>query len=194
MTAQSNIDEIALVTKIAQQDQTALAELYDRYARILYAVAFKILGTQEETEEAVLDVFQQVWRTAGRYNPQKARVDAWLFMQIRSRALDRLRVKQRMAQKNTVSLDAVNIDTQAPTKNPEENVVVMERRRLIVTAMQQLPPEQRQVIELAYFKGFTHNEIATQTGVAIGTIKTRIRLALNKLRGALSHFDCDDLA
>jgi len=193
MTAQPSIDEIALVARIAKQDQTALATLYDRYANLLYGVAFKILGTAEETEEAVLDVFQQVWRTAARYNPQKARVDTWLFMQVRSRALDKLRSKKRISRTQQISLDAIDMEAQAPTKNPVEDVIVLERRKLIVTAMQQLPPEQRQVIELAYFQGLTHSEIATQTGVAIGTIKTRIRLALNKLRGSLSSLNSNEL-
>ncbi len=193
MTAKPSIDEIALVARIAEQDQTALATLYDLYASLLYGVAFKILGTVEETEEAVLDVFQQVWRTAARYNPQKARVDTWLFMQIRSRALDKLRSKKRISRTQQISLDAIDMEAQAPTRNPVEDVIVLERRKLIVKAMQQLPPEQRQVIELAYFQGLTHTEIATQTDVAIGTIKTRIRLGLNKLRGFLSSLNSSEL-
>ena len=193
MTPKPNLEEIAIVTRIAQQDQTALAELYDRYALILYAVAFKILGTVEETEEAVLDVFQQVWRTAARYNPQKARVDTWLFMQIRSRALDKLRSRQRISRTQEVSLDAVDIPVQATTNGPVDNVVILERRTLVATAIQQLPTEQQQVIELAYFKGLTHGEIATETGVALGTIKTRIRLGLNKLRGVLASLDFNEL-
>jgi RNA polymerase sigma-70 factor (ECF subfamily) len=194
MTPKPTIDEIAIVARIAQQDQTAIAELYDRYARILYAVAFKILGIQEETEEVVLDVFQQVWRAAARYNPQKARVDTWLFMQIRSRALDKLRSRQRVSRIQEVSLDAVDIEVQAATSNPVEDVVILERRTMVVAAIKQLPPEQQQVIELVYFQGLTHGEIAAATGVALGTIKTRIRLALSKLRAALASLDDSELA
>jgi RNA polymerase sigma-70 factor, ECF subfamily len=186
MTAKPSIDEIALVARIAQQDQTALATLYDRYASVLYGVAFKILGTVEETEEVVLDVFQQVWWTAGRYDPKKARVDTWLFMQIRSRSLDKLRSKQRISRLQQVSLDAIDMEAQAPTSNPVEDVIILERRAMVIAAIEQLPPEQQQVIELAYFKGLTHTEIAAETGVALGTIKTRIRLGLSKLRGVLS--------
>lgn len=186
MTAKPSIDEIALVARIAQQDQTALATLYDRYASVLYGVAFKILGTVEETEEVVLDVFQQVWWTAARYDPKKARVDTWLFMQIRSRALDKLRYKQRISRTQQVFLDALDMEVQAPVGNLVEDVIVLERRTLVIAAIEQLPPEQQQVIELAYFKGLTHTEIAVQTGVALGTIKTRIRLGLSKLRGILS--------
>lgn len=186
MAAKPSIDEIALVARIAQQDQTALATLYDRYASVLYSVAFKILGTVEETEEVVLDVFQQVWWTAARYDPKKARVDTWLFMQIRSRSLDKLRSKQRISRAQKVFLDAVDMQVQAPASNLVEDVIVLERRTLVIAAIEQLPPEQQQVIELAYFQGLTHTEIAVKTGVALGTIKTRIRLGLSKLRGVLS--------
>jgi RNA polymerase sigma-70 factor, ECF subfamily len=189
MTAKPSIDEIALVARIAQQDQTALATLYHRYASVLYGVAFKILGTVEETEEVVLDVFQQVWWTAGRYDPKKARVDTWLFMQIRSRSLDKLRSKQRISRLQQVSLDAIDMEAQAPASNPVEDVIILERRTLVIAAIEQLPPEQQQVISLAYFQGLTHTEIAAETGVALGTIKTRIRLGLSKLRGILSDLD-----
>jgi RNA polymerase sigma-70 factor, ECF subfamily len=182
MATQQNTDEIALIKLIAEKDQGAMTALYDRYARVMYAIAFKILGTPEESEEAVLDVFHQVWRTAGRYDPKKARVDTWLFMQIRSRCLDRLRVRQRAARVSGVSLDAVDLEVKAPTTNAVEDVVIVERRNLVVSAIKQLPIEQRQVIELAYFKGLTQAEIACQTGIALGTIKTRIRLGLSKLR------------
>jgi RNA polymerase sigma-70 factor, ECF subfamily len=193
MTTQPNTNEYALLARIAQQDQTAMAQLYDRYAGVLYGVAFKILGTVEEAEEAVLDVFEQVWRTAGRYDASKSRVDTWLFMQIRSRALDRLRAKQRIARTASVSLDAVDLDVPSLMTNPAEDVVILERRTLVIAAIKQLPLEQRQVVELAYFQGLTHAEIANQTGVALGTIKTRIRLGLNKLRSALADLASDKL-
>ncbi|MBD2214834.1 sigma-70 family RNA polymerase sigma factor [Nostoc linckia FACHB-104] len=193
MTTQPNTDESGLLAKIAQQDQTAMAQLYDRYAGVLYGVAFKILGTVEEAEEAVLDVFQQVWRTAGRYDASKSRVDTWLFMQIRSRALDKLRAKQRIARTASISLDAVDLDTPSLITNPTEDVVILERRTQVIAAIKQLPLEQRQVVELAYFQGLTHAEIANQTGVALGTIKTRIRLALNKLRSSLADLAADKL-
>jgi RNA polymerase sigma-70 factor (ECF subfamily) len=193
MRTQSSIDEPALITRIAQQDETALAELYDRYARILYAVAFKMLNAAEEAEEAVLDVFHQVWRTAGRYDAKKARVDTWLFMQIRSRALDRLRVRERMARTKTLSLDALEIETPSLAIHPEEDVVIYERRAIVMAAIQELPAEQRYVLELAYFKGLTHAEIAAQIGIPLGTIKTRIRLGLSKLRGVLGSLEKDEL-
>ncbi len=185
MAIQRNLDEVILIKRIAEQDSKALSELYDRYARVLYAVAFKMLNVVEETEEVVLDVFSQVWRTAGRYDTKKARVDTWLFMQTRSRALDKLRTRQRMAKTAIISVDAGDMEELVSPNNPEEDVVIRERKTIVIAAMKQLSPEQQQVSQLAYYSGLTHAEIAAQTGLALGTVKTRIRLGLNKLRNVL---------
>ncbi|OLP18815.1 RNA polymerase [Leptolyngbya sp. 'hensonii'] len=186
MTAPSLPQDTILLARIAQQDQAALSDLYDRYSRILYGVAFKSLGSVEEAEEAVLDVFSQVWRTAARYDPERSRVDTWLFMITRSRILDRLRVMKRLGTKLTISVDAEQIQTAAPCVDPVEDALNLERRAQVITALKQLPAEQRQVIELAYYGGLSHSEIAQQTGMSLGTVKTRIRLGLGKLKGALS--------
>ncbi len=190
MTTQQTIDETPLLERIAQLDQTALSELYDRYARVLYAVAFKILGSVEEAEEVVLDVFSQVWRTAARYNSTRGRVDTWLFMLTRSRALDRLRALQRLTRAVTVSVDNAMMESLSLC-NPEEDLLISERRAQVLAALAQLPQEQRQVLELAYYKGMTHVEIAAHTGKSLGTVKTRIRLGLSKLRDALAELALD---
>jgi len=178
-------DEQSLLEQIAQQDQTALAALYDRYARVLYAVAFKSLGTVEEAEEVVLDVFSQVWRIAGRYDATKGRVDVWLFMLTRSRVLDRLRSLQRTNKTATASIDLAQIQSTKGNVDPVESALIAERQTQVLTALSTLPPEQRLVIELAYYQGLTQSEIAAQTGISLGTVKTRIRLGLSKLRNAL---------
>lgn len=190
MTTQQTIDESPLLERIAQLDQTALSELYDRYARVLYAVAFKILGSAEEAEEVVLDVFSQVWRTAARYNSTRGRVDTWLFMLTRSRALDRLRALQRLTRAVTVSVDNAMMESLSLC-NPEEDLLISERRVQVLAALAQLPQEQKQVLELAYYKGMTHVEIAAHTGKSLGTVKTRIRLGLSKLRDALAELALD---
>ncbi|MFB8789482.1 MAG: sigma-70 family RNA polymerase sigma factor [Potamolinea sp.] len=139
MTTQQTIDESPLLERIAQLDQTALSELYDRYARVMYAVAFKILGSVEEAEEVVLDVFSQVWRTAARYNSTRGRVDTWLFMLTRSRALDRLRALQRLTKAVTVSVD--NAMMESPSfSNPEEDLLISERRAQVLAALASTPP------------------------------------------------------
>lgn len=188
----STSEEAHLLARIAQQDQSALSLLYDRYARVLYSLAFRILGSVEEAEEIVLDVFSQVWKLAGRYDPQRGRVDAWLFMLTRSRSLDRLRSLQRVSKAVESSTEAAKTVPQAQISDPTEDVLISERRDRVLAAMQRLPVEQREVIELAYYEGLTHVEIATKTGKSLGTVKTRIRLGLNKLRQALDALDLLD--
>jgi RNA polymerase sigma factor (sigma-70 family) len=175
--------EELLVERIAQQDQVALSELYRRYARLIYAVAYKSLVSIEESEEVVVDVFAQVWRSAARYDRTKARVDTWLFMMARSRVLDRLRSIQRKTRKAIAFVEVTQI--QPPSPDPIEDVLISERRHQVLTALEQIPEEQRQVIELAYYQGLSHSEIAELTGISLGTVKTRIRLGLVKLRMAL---------
>jgi RNA polymerase sigma-70 factor, ECF subfamily len=176
-------DDICLLHQIANRDQTAVTQLYDRYARIIYSIAYKILGSQEESEEVVIDVFNQVWRSAASYNPCKARVDTWLFMITRSRALDRLRSLSRNTKVNLACTNALILTAQ--TSTPENNLLISERCDRMRIALDQLPLEQRKVLDLAYFKGLTHAQIAATTGTSLGTIKTRIRLGLAKLKSIL---------
>lgn len=189
MKIEPAFDEASLLKRIAQQDQAALADLYDRYARILYAVAFKSLGSAQESEEVVLDVFSQVWRTAANYDLTRSRVDTWLFMIARSRTLDRLRRLQRSTKIALASADAAKSQPSQQSGDPIEDVLLLERRAHVLTAIAQLPEEQRQAIELAYYKGLTQSEIAAQLGLSLGTVKTRIRLALIKLRVALGTWE-----
>ena len=179
------IEDVQLIHQIAEQDQTALSQLYDLYARLVYAVVFKILGSVEEAEEVVLDVFAQVWRSAQRYDRKKGRVDSWLLMMARSRALDRLRSRQRQKKVVDASTQVVHTESGTSVAIPEENLLIQERRDQVMAALTQIPVAQRQVIELAYYQGLTQKEIAAHIGVSLGTVKTRVRLGLNKLRGIL---------
>lgn len=178
-------DDASLLAQIAQRDQLALSTLYDRYARIIYSVAFKSLQSVEESEEVVLDVFAQVWRIADRYDVRKGKVDTWLFTLTRSRILDRLRKLQRTRPSTTVSIEASEIQPKADNVDLYEDVFMRERRDRVVAAMQTLPDEQRLILELAYYQGLSQSEIATQTGLPLGTVKTRTRLGLSKLKSAL---------
>ncbi|MCY7407332.1 MAG: sigma-70 family RNA polymerase sigma factor [Alkalinema sp. CAN_BIN05] len=182
-------DEPQWINRIAKQDQIALSQLYDRYAKIIYSVAYRSLESIEESEELVMDVFSQVWRTADRYDQTKARVDTWLFMIARSRVCDRLRSSQRRGKvtDTLIAFDAV-IHT-----FENEDVEISERRAIVSTAMGTLPIEQRQVLELSYYGGLSHREISDQTGLALGTVKTRIRLGLEKLRSSLQPWFIDSV-
>lgn len=175
-------NETELIDRMVQGDQTALSQLYDRYARVMYSLAFKMLGSVEEAEEVVLDVFAKAWRTAARYDASRSRVDSWLFLMTRSRSLDRLRQRQRQTK---VVEAATNTAAVSSSQVPDEALVINERRAVVAQALAKLPDEQRSVIELAYYQGFSQSEIAKQTGMALGTVKTRIRLGLRKLKQTL---------
>jgi RNA polymerase sigma-70 factor, ECF subfamily len=179
------ITDNALLVQIAQRDQGALSTLYDRYARIIYAIAFRSLRSAEESEEVVLDVFAQVWRIADRYDPRKSRGDTWIFMLARSRILDRLRKLQRRTPSSGEVLDIAEIQVSSSSVDPLDAAVVSERRDQVRAVLDQIPDEQRLVLELAYYQGLSHSEIAQSTGISLGTVKTRIRLGLSKLRSAL---------
>jgi RNA polymerase sigma-70 factor (ECF subfamily) len=189
MATEQIVDEVNLLARIVQRDRFALSQLYDLYARVLYAVAFKSLGSVEDSEEVVLDVFAQIWRIAERYDSSKGRVDTWLFTIARSRILDRLRSKQRIAKTAAVSQNAVEIRSPKLSVDPIEDALISERRTLVLAALKQIPKEQRQVIDLAYYKGLSHSEIAARTGLSLGTVKTRIRLGLSKLKVSLGTWD-----
>ena len=184
-SSEVDVDDVFLLAQIAQQDQSALSTLYDRYARIIYSLAFKSLRSIEESEEVVMDVFTQVWQIANRYDRQRGRADVWLFTLARSRILDRLRRVQRTRASTLVSIEAQELQLKADNPDMLEEVWVKEWRTQVLVAMQTLPEEQRVALELAYYQGLTQTQIATQTGVALGTVKTRIRLGLNKLKSLL---------
>jgi RNA polymerase sigma-70 factor, ECF subfamily len=144
--------------------------LYDRYSRMIYAIAWKSLNSVEDCEEVVLDVFAQVWRIADRFDRNKGNVEQWLFTLARS-AIE--------------SGKAIEFPT--ASEDPIAAVEIVERRQQVLAALSLIPPEQRQVIELAYYQGLSHTEIATHTGLSLGTVKTRLRLGLSKLRIRISH-------
>jgi RNA polymerase sigma-70 factor, ECF subfamily len=182
-------EEAALIERIAQQDSAALATLYDRYSRIIYAIAMRSLRSAEESEEVVLDVFAQVWRIAARYDSDKSRVDTWLFMMTRSRVLDRLRKRQRRIQSVGEPFESIAIQVPNGDVSPLDSALIQERREHVIAALAVLPAEQRAVLELAYYEGLSHSEIAAKTGISLGTVKTRIRLGLSKLRSRLEASD-----
>ena len=163
-----------ILRRLAAGDRHALGELYDRYAGLVNGLALRILRDSTEAEDVVQDVFVQVWRQAERFDPQKGSPEAWLCTIARTRAIDRLR--RRVARRESVTED-VPADVVFPRR--EEGIAV---RR----ALQDLPREQRYALELAYYEGLTQSEIARRLGQPLGTIKTRIRTAMLRLRDALA--------
>jgi RNA polymerase sigma-70 factor (ECF subfamily) len=175
---------IGLVEQIARGDEQALAALYDHTNRLVYGLILRILGDQGAAEEVLLDVYTQVWRQAPNYDVGRGSPMAWLTTIARSRAIDRLRSGWQTQQRQE-PLDVVN-DKETQAFNPEENSVFAERQRLVIQALAALNAEQREVIELAYYGGLSHSEIAERLQQPLGTVKTRTRLAMMKLRDALT--------
>lgn len=171
-----------LIRQLAQGDQQALGVFYDATNSLVYGLALRILGNAAAAEEVTLDVYTQVWRQAAVYDAQRGTPSAWLFMLTRSRALDLLR-SHTQEQKRIASLEAATVYTAVST--PEESSMVTEQRRLVQAAFAALVPEQREVLDLAYFSGFSHGDIAVHLALPLGTVKTRIRLGMAKLRELL---------
>jgi RNA polymerase sigma-70 factor, ECF subfamily len=176
-------DWVALIKKVAHGDQSALTTLYDSTNRMVFGLIVRIVSDRETAEEVLLDVFTQVWRQASAYDTNRGAPLAWLMTIARSRAIDRLR-SGKYDQQNKDSLDTIG-DVSATNASPEENTVNSERQQIVRSALDTLSPEQREVIELAYFSGLSHSEIALKLGQPLGTVKTRTRLGMMKLRDML---------
>jgi len=176
-------DEAGLA-RIARGDREALGELYDRHARAVYSLALRILQDTADAEDTVQEVFSQAWNQASRYDASRGAVAAWLLTVARSRAIDRLRAR-RARPEHAADDRAVNrvVDLGVP---PDLQVLSAEQIARVRAALEGLPLLQRVAIELAYYEGLTHAEIADRLEQPLGTVKTRIRLALMKLRETLA--------
>lgn len=170
---------------IAAGKSEPLAHLYDETAALLYGLALQILGNPADADEVVVDVFEQIWRTAKSFDAARGSVWRWLTVLTRSRAVDRLRVTRIKQQREQAGvLDDDRLLSEEPS--PHEASIFREQQLLIRQALGALPVEQRRCIELAYFSELTHVEIAAALRVPLGTIKTRIRVGMEKLRSALT--------
>lgn len=177
----------ALVTQIADGNQDALTELYDSTNRIVYGLALRILGDSSSAEEILFEVYLQVWRTARNFDPSRGKVTSWLVSMTRSRAIDALRSRQARGANVARSIDELS-NVQDLRSEPEGDSIQRSRAQVIRNSLAELPPDQRNAIELAYFSGLTHGEIAARTGLPLGTVKTRIRSGMGRLRELLAPY------
>ncbi len=183
MTSSARTDEEVLAA-LAQRDMSALEELYDRYSKITYSLAYRIVGDRGIAEDVVQEAFLSVWRQAATYRRERGAPRTWLMSIVHHRSIDRLRSSSSSS--STIPYDELPEDSEETTKpsiwqQAWNNV----RGDIVRRALDRLPVEQKKSIELAYFSGYTQTEIADLMGVPLGTVKGRMRIGLQKLRSIL---------
>lgn len=178
-----SLHDVMLLRRVGERRPEALSELYDRHAPMLLALARRILNSAADAEEVLQEVFLHAWNQSSRYDPARSSVSTWLVLLTRSRAIDRLRHRGVVDRTH----EAAYPDGAPGDTSPEgpENVLLRERRERVRRELDQLPPEQRQVLEMAFYQGLSQSEISTQADLPLGTVKTRTLLAMKKLRNAL---------
>lgn len=178
-------EDQALLAFIVNRQAEALSVLYDRYGRLLYSVAYHLVGNQQLAEEITLDVFRRVWEKAASYREDRASVRTWLTSMTRNRAIDILRREGVRPEHNSISWADLTIEPYAEGHTPETAVSQQLQKQKVHAALAELPEEQQEVLVLAFFNGYSHSQIATQLAMPLGTVKTRIRLGMQKLRHTL---------
>lgn len=180
------VDDAVLVRRVESGDHDALRVLYDRYASVVFGMTFRLLGDRQAAEECTQDVFVSVWRTARSYEPSRAKVSTWLLTIARNRAIDATR--RRAARPVDPHEDVWSIDESPDTADVVGSADEASR---IAAALAELPDAQREALSLAYFDGLSHTEIAERLQVPVGTVKGRIRLALDRLRAIAPKYALD---
>lgn len=186
VTVRANIGALRdeeLIALVARGDESALGVVYDRYGGLVYTIALRVTGDRQTAEEVTQDVFQGVWQTAGSYQSGRGACAAWLVGIARHRAIDASRSKRERARNREQTYDqGVFAET---TGAPDPELTDLDLREAVRAALDALPPAQRQAVELAFYGGLTRVEIAERLGEPLGTVKTRLRLGLLKLRDLL---------
>lgn len=185
LTPQQQSDQ-EMLAQIVKGDQRAFGQLYDRLSKPVYSLAVRMLGDSSEAQDALQEVFLQIWRRARSYDPEQSSVFSWAVLMTRSRVIDRLRGRDRRLRVIVASTDDEQTDAEGASASQEQNAADTASRNEEAmrarSSLKRLPAEQRQAIELAFFNDLTHQEIATQLGQPLGTIKARIRRGLLKLK------------
>ena len=175
---QPQVTDSMLISRIRAGDEDALATLHDRYSQVVYSVALRVLGETTQAEDILQEIFLQLWRNPQTFDSNRGSLGAWLAVITRHRAIDLLR---RRRPESDIEDVIVAVDTRLE-QTTDRNMAIAKIRAVV----ERLPAEQRKPLEMAFFEGLTHSEIATKTGEPLGTIKTRIRSALLTLRKALA--------
>jgi RNA polymerase sigma factor (sigma-70 family) len=175
----AHLSDEALVALAARSEQSALAELYDRYGRPAYGLALRVLRDDALAEDAVQDAFLALWRTAARFVPERGKASTWIFTLVHRRAVDLVRREERRR------ADTIEQAPEQGGGSVEEETLLRFQRERVQDALKKLPDQQREAIELAYYGGFTQSELAERLGQPLGTIKSRMFLGLARLRELL---------
>jgi RNA polymerase sigma-70 factor (ECF subfamily) len=185
-SAESQAEDQRALERVAAGDSGGLGTLYDRHGRSVYSLALRILGDEGDAEEVAQDVFAQAWRRAGQYDQSRGTVAAWLLVMARTRAIDRIRARRVRPEGRVHEDDGLTLQ-QLPATDPDvaSEMMAAERGLRVRRALEELPFLQRVAIELAYYEGLSQREIAERLEQPLGTVKTRMRLGLLKLRDAL---------
>ncbi|MFQ5471647.1 MAG: RNA polymerase sigma factor [Dehalococcoidia bacterium] len=177
----------ALMERLTYQDLTAFRTLYNRYSSLVYSASLRVLRDASLAEDMVQEIFLRIWRKPESYVATRGKFATWLTSVTRNRAVDAIRSRNRRYRHETVSPEEQEWDVPGDERDdPALTAEMSDQRRIILTALSGLPAEQRQVIELAYFGGLTQQEISDKLDQPLGTVKTRIRLGMQKLKAALS--------
>ena len=188
----AQLSDVDLIGRAAEGDARALEVLYDRYARVVYSFALRIVGDQQVAEELLQEVFFRAWQQGGTFRANRGTFITWLLSITHNMAIDEVRKRRRRPQKSENDDPEAALAGVADTgQDVEEEVWLGTLRETIEAALATLPPAQREAIELAYFRGLTQREIAAQLGEPLGTIKTRMRLGMQKLRDQLEGNEVD---
>ncbi|HTK82224.1 MAG TPA: sigma-70 family RNA polymerase sigma factor [Bacteroidota bacterium] len=179
-------EDAALLRRIVKGEESAIAELFDRYHRLLYTFGFRILKSEEDARDLLQEVFLQAWNKASAYEIEKGTVYTWLVTMTRNRAIDTIRSKGYKERSQAVDILDVNLIADRTSSNPYAAAVFVEDQQNVVRALKNLTTDQQQVIALAYYEGFSQSEIAGKLNIPLGTVKTRMRKGLMELRTALT--------
>ncbi len=179
-----HVPDSDLIARMKDGDESALSALYDRYASLLFGMLMRILNDHQAAEEVLQDVFMQLWNNPGRFDAARGSLPAWLMVIARNRAISRLRGRRDREVLEEEEGDFAG--TFVSSENIEDEAARAQMAQNIAAAMEKLPQEQRQALELAYFEGMSQSEIAARTGAPLGTVKTRVRTAMQVLRQSLA--------
>lgn len=186
-------DEIELMKRIRARDAGALEELYDLYNRLLFAMVISIVEKREEAEDVLQEIFLKIWNKADLFDADRGNVYNWIITLARNQAIDRIRSKgYKTQEKQTVSIDKSLFSLEGDQYNPMKTTIFSDRAELVKKALDEIPEEQSEVIKIAYYRGMSQSEISDYLGIPLGTVKTRTRQGMIKLKNILGEFISTD--